>query len=354
MQNSESRKLYLIRHGSAGADKRCISATDIPLDDFGEHQAKRLANWAADKNLTVYSSPLSRALQTANALGAPVTICDELREVNVGLWEGLAFDEIRSRYPEDFQKRGERPGTYPPTGGESIFEAGTRLLRCLSEIAGKTQGEIAVVAHGGINRGALCRLLEKPPDEALLLPQPRGGISEIEVLPGGRMSVTSIGEMPDRYPDSRSTEWLRERYKMPEHIRLHCNAVAQKALQLAVGRNVDTELLLCAAQLHDISRAHGFSHAQDGARLLRESGYPRVSELIACHHDLPDGTPLETQILYLADKLVQGDREVSLHERFEESRKKCKSAEALAAWQRRFDAAVRVARELGLEVLSCE
>ena len=352
-KDNGTRRLYLIRHGHTNGDKRCISATDLPLDDFGEHQANNLGRWAADKSLTaVYSSPLNRAVATAGQLGLPVTTRENLREVNVGEWEGLSFEEIKIKYPGDFIKRGGHPGTSAPTGGESIHDAGQRLLACLRGIIDESHGDIAVVAHGGANRGALSQLLGRDSDEVLLLPQPWGGISIIEILPDGQLCVKSLGQMPEKYPDTRSTEWLRERYGMPENVRAHCDAVAATAVRLACGvaLPVDLELLRSAAELHDISRAHGFDHASEGARLLCESGYSEVSEIIAYHHDLPDDSRIEAQILYLADKLVQENREVPFRERFEGSRKKCTTEEALAAWQRRYDAAVSVAKKLGVEV----
>ena len=354
MQNSTGQMLYLIRHGHTGSGKRCISRTDIPLDEFGAHQAKRLGAWAAGKKLAaVYSSPLQRALQTAGALTSlPVAVRDELREVDVGEWEGLTFDEIKNRYPGDFAKRGERPGTHPPPGGESIDGAGARLLECLQSILSGSEGDIAVVSHGGANRGALCALLGQSFDKVAELPQPWGGISEIEISHEGRMTVKSAGEMPDKYPDGRSTQWLRDRYEMPEHVRAHCDAVAKKAVELAsrTALPADSDLLYCAAKLHDIARARGPGHAEEGARLMRESGYPAVSKIIACHHDLPEGAAVEAQVLFLADKLVLEDREVTLRERFEKSREKCGTAEALEAWKRRFDSAVSIAEMLGLEV----
>lgn len=353
MQKNKAGTLYLIRHCHTDADGRCISDTDLPLDDFGLHQAAQLKKWAGGRKLAaVFSSPLKRAFQTAGFLadGNPVGVFNELREVNIGAWEGLTFDEIRLRFRDDYEKRGKHPGTVPPTGGESVEAAGLRLVGCLRDIIDKCEGNVAVVSHGGAIRGALARLLGREPDEALLLPQPWGGVNVIKFSAEGRMTVKLYGEMPEKYPDERSTAFLRDRYKMPEGIRAHCNAVAQKAVLLAIGQNADMGLLYASAMLHDISRENGFAHAESGARLMRESGYPAVAEIIARHHDLGDAAGIEARLLYLADKLVLGDREVSLRERFEESKKKCVTPEAVAAWQRRYDDAVTIAEALGLEV----
>ena len=354
-KEKNTRSLYLIRHGNTGGGKRCISLTDLPLDDFGEFQANNLKLWAAGKPLrAVYSSPLIRAVATAESLGVQqLIIRNELREVDVGLWENLTFDEIKTRFPGDFEERGKYPGTSAPSGGESIMDAGLRLLEYLRGIIAETDGDIAVVSHGGALRGALCGLLGRDFDDVLNLPQPRGGISELEIASDGGISVITVGEMPERYPDDISAAWLRKRYRMTEHVYAHCNTVAVVAARIADGIKspVDLPLLKSAAELHDISRVKGFSHADEGARLLIESGYPAVAEIVRYHHDLPDNASIEAQILYLADKLVQNDREVSLRERFESSRKKCTTPEALAAWQRRYNAAVSVAVSFGLEDL---
>lgn len=352
---TDSRTLYLIRHCNAGGDGRCISKANLPLDDFGAYQARRLAAWAAEKRLTaVYSSPLARAYSTAAAIAGshPVISLEALREAGAGEWEGLTFEEIRKRYPEDYERRGEDAGAFAPTGGESLFDAGRRLLEALNEIIAATHGDIAVVSHGGAIRGAIAQLQSIAGSEILQIPQPRGGITELRILPDGNLEALSVGLMPFRIPDERELSWLRVRYKMPENVALHCNAVAKKSLELAKAvPDVDTKLLYAAAMLHDLSRTKGFLHASDGARLLRDSGYPELCDPVLYHHDLPDDASVETELLYLADKLMCGETEVSLHERFRLSRLKCKTGEAISAWQRRYDAAERVARRLNLEVL---
>lgn len=103
----------------------------------------------------------------------------------------------------------------------------------------------------------------------------------------------------------------------------HGRAVADLALLLAgklnrSGHDLDTRLLEAAGLLHDLARAES-NHAQAGARLLREAGFGAVAELVASHMDIipATGGPIEPrELLYLADKLVQGERRVTLAERF--------------------------------------
>lgn len=103
----------------------------------------------------------------------------------------------------------------------------------------------------------------------------------------------------------------------------HGRAVAELATLLAeklnrAGYRFDLELLASAGLLHDLLRAES-DHAAAGARLLREMGFGAVADLVAVHMDLTPPaeeriTPAE--LLYLADKLVQGERRVTLEERF--------------------------------------
>jgi len=93
------KKGYLIRHGLPdfpGGKGMCIGTTDIPMGEAGLAQAFEMAK-KLPPITAVFSSPLIRAVQTAEAIGIPVTILDDLREMHAGEWDGLNFDQIRER-----------------------------------------------------------------------------------------------------------------------------------------------------------------------------------------------------------------------------------------------------------------
>lgn len=139
------------------------------------------------------------------------------------------------------------------------------------------------------------------------------------------------------WPLKETCQMLLEKYHTPNPVRIHCEAVANRALELAAqvkGIEVDLGLLQAACELHDIARATGREHAKNGADWLIFEGYPDVAAVISVHHDLPADAAIEAQLLYLADKLVQGDRYVSLEDRFAHSREKCQTDDALNSWQR--------------------
>ena len=90
-----------------------------------------------------------RAVQTAQAIGMPVTILPDLREMYAGEWDGLTFEEIRQRYPELYAARA-KDLTIPLPGSESYEDGIARFSAAMNAAAETASGDFAVVAHGGI------------------------------------------------------------------------------------------------------------------------------------------------------------------------------------------------------------
>lgn len=155
--------LYLIRHGESESNRtgHFAGQTDVPLTDLGREQARRVADFFREIPLTaVYASSLSRAMETArptaDAHGLAVTPVDDLREIYAGAWEGLPFEELPCRYPEDYRVWREDIGAVRCTEGESMAEAAARADAALRRIAqAHPDGAVAVAAHGGILRAVL-------------------------------------------------------------------------------------------------------------------------------------------------------------------------------------------------------
>ena len=145
------KKIFLIRHGLPDfpeGKRMCLGTTDIPMGEAGLAQAAKMAEKLPEIT-AVFSSPLTRAVQTAKAIGLPVTILPGLREMHAGEWDGLTFDQIRERYPELYAARGSDK-TIPLPGAEGNEEALARFLAAMEEAAQTAVGDLAVVAHGGI------------------------------------------------------------------------------------------------------------------------------------------------------------------------------------------------------------
>ncbi len=137
--------LLLARHGETDWNRarRWQGHADRPLTDRGRAQATALAERLADIELdAVYSSDLRRARETAEAVaraqGLDVVELPELREVDVGSWEGLTRDEAEVRFPDGFRRW--RAGGTGWNDGETYAAMSTRVLAAADRIANEHEG----------------------------------------------------------------------------------------------------------------------------------------------------------------------------------------------------------------------
>ncbi len=124
--------------------------------------------------------------------------------------------------------------------------------------------------------------------------------------------------------DYGEIERLRDLAGMLPHIRAHCDAVANKAVELARrlnahGYKLDIDLIDCGARLHDIMRLEA-NHARAGADFLRSQGHYAVAEVVERHMRLPkdESSPLdECALVFFVDKIMREDELVDVHTRYE-------------------------------------
>ncbi len=148
-------KVVLVRHGETDWNKvdRIQGWTDVPLNSEGVKQADRTAKKLSRLKIAAfYSSPLSRALKTAEKIAdknkKQVTIVDDFIEINQGLWEGLLVDEAKKQFPSLYQKWQNNPYDTCPPGGESVKHLATRVLPAFERIKADHQDEtVCVVTH---------------------------------------------------------------------------------------------------------------------------------------------------------------------------------------------------------------
>lgn len=147
--------IYITRHGQTewNVEKRMQGWSDSPLTKLGIQQAKWLEERLKDTKLDViYSSPIDRALSTANIVNSkrniPLYTDLRLREINMGIWEGLTQDEIEELYSKELYNFWNTPKVYKPYNGETFHQVRQRTEEFIKEIINKNIGkDILIVTH---------------------------------------------------------------------------------------------------------------------------------------------------------------------------------------------------------------
>ena len=150
-------RLVLIRHGEAQGNRemRYLGSTDVPLTARGWTQAEQVAGALARFHVeAIYSSPLARAMVTAQAIaqvaGHPVVVEAGLRETAYGDWEGLTRAEVASSTPDSLRQWEVDPEVAPPGAGESLRATQLRVVKCVGALSLRhPDATLALVSHVG-------------------------------------------------------------------------------------------------------------------------------------------------------------------------------------------------------------
>lgn len=164
------KKIYFIRHGESLWNKtsKIQGALDIPLSKNGMREAELIASRFKDEKVdAIYSSKLSRAVETAKKIGKvkglKIIEIEELREISFGDWEGLCMEDIKKNQKEDLKRWIFTPEKQKFKNGESLKDVSKRTKKVLKEILNKTEDEnIVVVAHSGAIKVMILDLLGMP------------------------------------------------------------------------------------------------------------------------------------------------------------------------------------------------
>ncbi len=156
--------LVAIRHGQTdwNVEERFQGHLDIPLNRVGYGQAKTLRSRLAGIRFdTAYSSPLQRALATAQiiASGVPVFVDTRLIEIHHGCWQGRTKRDIAERWPGEWQRWSTRPRHFTPPAGETADGVRTRIQDFLNAMQGTN---ILCVSHGVVIQTLLSILIGGP------------------------------------------------------------------------------------------------------------------------------------------------------------------------------------------------
>jgi broad specificity phosphatase PhoE len=195
--------LYLVRHGENKANitrEFSYRKIDYPLTERGVRQAEQTAAHFA--NLAsrpggraidaIFSSPLKRAIQTAEIIGAAtghgVTVVEELREINCGDFDGTPPTDALWKHHDQILaswRDGNHDARFP--GGEDFHELRARARTALGHaVAGRDGQTIVLVAHGGIVGASLSDICpDLDHDLVWRVPNRNCAITELELHADG-------------------------------------------------------------------------------------------------------------------------------------------------------------------------
>jgi len=184
---------YFIRHGETewNAQGRWCGRTDVPLSDVGRRQAQLLARRLQPLPVeALYSSPLGRAMETAQIIGQAVgrePVADgRLVELNYGAWEGSTYEESKRTAPAVYAAWDADPASQAPPGGETGEQLIERVTPFLAEMAQRHPcGNVVVVSHKTVCRLVACHILGLPLSEyRQRIPMENAALNIFEVREG--------------------------------------------------------------------------------------------------------------------------------------------------------------------------
>lgn len=185
---SETRRLYLVRHGESSDQGKLLGRTDPCLSELGRSQSADVADRVRSEGVaTILSSPLCRARESADILGAAlgldVVVDPDLIEVTYGEWDGLSWAEIEERFPDLVAKKTADWWGVDPPGAEPAAAFRTRLQEAAGRVRAAEAWPVMVVAHSAVN--SLLAEVFAPDgfcwERTLEFRQPLGGVLAIDL-----------------------------------------------------------------------------------------------------------------------------------------------------------------------------
>jgi broad specificity phosphatase PhoE len=198
----EGRTVTVFRHGQSEGNTagRWQGRTDSPLTKVGRDQAAQ-ASLNAPRVDVMYTSPLQRALATAEIIGSTIGVdpvsADGLMEMAFGSWEDLTYEEVASNDPDLFSKVFVDEVDLPRGGtGETFAAAGKRISETIATLAEASDGDFGVVSHGAAIRAYIVDILGLSFSERNRLPVARNTSMTSVLYAGDRPMLSSYNVAP--------------------------------------------------------------------------------------------------------------------------------------------------------------
>ncbi len=195
-------RFILVRHGQTEWNRveRFRGRADVPLNETGLAQAEATGRRVASewKLVAIYSSPLSRAVKTAEAiarhLSLPVQVHLGIADIDFGQWQGLTPDEVKVRWPEIHHAWYNVPHSAHIPGGETLDDLRVRGMAAVNELAARHAGQTIVLAgHTVINRVILLGVLGLGNDRFWRLQQDTCAIN-VFTTENGEFTLVSLND----------------------------------------------------------------------------------------------------------------------------------------------------------------
>ena len=159
--------IILIRHGETDWNTQQVfrGRADVPLNKVGMAQAEAVGASLHNSDIgALYSSPLSRALDTAHLLtkgrNLEIALEESFIDIDFGAWQGLSHQKVKEEYTDLYTTwlRSPHKVTFP--NGESLEEVEVRSKKALEKIVENNPGRtVAIVSHRVVNKVLLCSLV---------------------------------------------------------------------------------------------------------------------------------------------------------------------------------------------------
>ena len=200
---AESKRIYLMRHAKPElpfGGRVYYGRTDFPLSEEGRAAAAKLGEALRGKVTfdALYTSGMKRAVETASLVVPEMEgkTVPELREVDLGEWDGRSYDEVREQFIEIYEKRGTKFASTAPPGGETFEELQHRAVPAFEKIlSAHAGGNILIVAHGGAIWSIVSHLFGLDLSDMFFFPLDYCGIDIIEPS-CGRMRLVRYNWTP--------------------------------------------------------------------------------------------------------------------------------------------------------------
>lgn len=159
-------KIILARHGETewNVEEVFRGRVDVELNEIGIKQAELLAEYLSDFKIeAVYSSPLKRALKTAETIASyhklRVEIAPGLIDLDFGKWQGLCLKEVKKKYKELYAEWVNHPERVKIPDGESLNDVRARAIAVIDSVIAKYRETAVLVSHRVVNKVLICALL---------------------------------------------------------------------------------------------------------------------------------------------------------------------------------------------------